>query len=632
MGLTTLLPILGFAAFFARKLGTTLAVAMLHTVSTIILVLYAGGLLGVLWWIALAIHLVGVGLLGHELWRLRRNDKLPPVSMPIAVLVVCVVLFWLVHGNSVYLYYDEYAHWGVYLKEMIALDGFWLADTNSMHPRYPPAAPLWQYLFNVFREPSEGTAYLAQFVLLMTPLLVLWERITWRRAHWALLILALCVLALTDFGLGVNSLYVDHVIGAWFIGTILCFVADSPTLRRSAVYALPLGMLALLKESSLAFALAAAGILGLLVWVQSWRSSGRSVTSAVRALCLVTLITLPAIVCLRAWEWRLDHLGMPSDLEAVGGVVSGLNSEKVDAEQGAEITRRFLEVFSEQQLSNDSVSRQFNSFRYATRDLYTDSYRLSTLGLFVAFSIWWIGLTVLVLRGSDRRTWGIVTCGVALTGIAYIFVLYLTYRFAAGKDGLLLSSYTRYVHTIALPMLIVCFAPLLPAFRGREPEQRWRVLGRLVPLPAVLGLAGCVALYAFETPYLRPVFERNSILELRLRVEPLTAGVHSVVGRSSVWLYLPGDLANGFVGHLFQYLMAPTPTYVERSKEFLERAPDAVLEDWSKFDYVWLPADLEPEIADRFVEVAGLPLTERLFVVTTDESGKTQLRPLSSQL
>jgi hypothetical protein len=188
------------------------------------------------------------------------------------------------------------------------------------------------------------------------------------------------------------------------------------------------------------------------------------------------------------------------------------------------------------------------------------------------------------------------------------------------------------VQTIALPMLIVCFAPLLPAFRGREPERTWPVLGRSVPLYSSLALAGCVALYVFETPYLRPVFERNFILQLRVEVEPLAGAVHSVVGRSSVWLYLPSDMENGFAGHLFQYLMAPTPTHVERSKEFLEREPNAVLADWSKFDYVWLPAEIEPETADRFVEVAGLPLTERLFVVSTDESGKTQLRSLSSQL
>jgi len=632
MGLTTLLPILGLAAFFARKLGTTLAVAMLHAVSATILVLYVGGLVGLLWWTALAIHLVGVGLLGHELLRLRRNDKLP-VSMPLAVLVVCVALFWLVHGNSVYLYYDEYAHWGVYLKEMLALDGFWQADTNSMHPRYPPGAPLWQYLFNVFREPTEGTAYLAQFVLLMTPLLVLWERVTWRRAHWLLLILALCALALTNFGLGVNSLYVDHVIGAWFVGTILCFVAHSPTLRRSAIYALPLTTLALLKESSFAFSLAAACILGLLVWLRSWAAFGRPVASAVRSLCLAVIITLPAALCLQIWDWRLDSIGAPSEHEAVGGIASGLagNTEQVDAERGAEITRRFVEVFSEQQLSNDYVSRQYNAFSYPLHELFTDRYRLTTLGLFVIFAIWWAGLTIFVLRGSERWTWGAVACGIAVTGIGYVFALYLTYRFAAGERGLELSSYTRYVQTIALPMLIVSFAPLLPAFRSPQQERAWQVAGRAVPRHWLLALAACVGLYVFETPYLRPLFERNSVIELRRQIEPMARTVHAAVGRSSVWLYLPNDLANEFVGHLFQYFMAPTPTYVERNSEFLERAPDAVLKDWSKFDYVWLPSELDPKTAQRFVEVAGLPLTERVFAVSTDESGNTQLLPLTSQ-
>jgi hypothetical protein len=633
MGLATLLPILGFAALFARLLRTTLSVAMLHAVSAIVLVLYVGGVAQGLWWTALAVHVAGVGLLAYELLRFQRDGNLPKLSIPIAVLALCVAFFWLVHRNSSYLFYDEYSHWGVYLKEMLALDGFWLADTNSMHPRYPPAASLWQYLFNVFREPSEGTAYLAQFVLLLTPLLVLWERITWRRAQWLLLILALCLLAVTDFGLGISSLYVDPVIGAWFVGTILCFVMDSPDLRRSLVYALPLATLALLKESSFAFSLAAAGILGLLAWLHSWERSGRLLTSAGRALLMAIIITLPAVLCLRVWEWHLDRIGMPTDLEAVGGIVSGLEpgSDRVDADQGAEITRRFVEVFAEQQLSNDGVSRQFNAFSYSIRDLFTDHYRLSTLGLFVAFSIWWIGLTVFVLRGSERRTWAIVASGVALTGIAYIVALYLTYRFAAGEYGLVISSYTRYVHTVALPMLIASFAPLFPAFRRSEQERTWRLFGSVVPPHSLLALVGCIGLYVFETPYLRPVFEKNAVVTLRPELEPLTSAIHSAVGRSSVWLYLPNDHENGFVGHLFQYLMAPTPTHVERQKDFIERAPARVFEDWSKFDYVWLPAELAPDVAERFVEVADVTLTDRLFVVSTDESGKTRLVPVTSQ-
>jgi hypothetical protein len=633
MGLITLLPILGFAAFFARRLGTTFAVAMLHAVSAIILVLFLGGLAHALWWTALAIHLAGVGLLGHELWRFRRNGDRPEVSVPIAVLGVCVALFWLIHGRSLYVYYDEYSHWGIYLKEMLALDGFWLADTNSMHPRYPPAAPLWQYLFNVFRAPSEGTAYLAQFVLLLTPLLVLWERITWRRAYWALLIFALCLLALTNFGLGISSLYVDHVIGAWYLGTILCFVMDSPTLRRSLVYALPLTTLALLKESSFAFAVAAAGIMGTLIYLNTWRQAGRPMTSAARAACMALIITIPAALCLQAWQWRLDDIGAPTEHKAVGGIVSGLaaDTEAVDATQGTEITRRFLEVFSEHQLSNDGVSRQFNAFTYPIRELFTDPYRLTTLWLFVVFALWWTGLLLLVLRGSERWTWGAVACGIAVTSTGFIASLYLTYRFTAGEQGLLLSSYTRYVHTVALPMLIVCFAPLLPAFRRREQEHAWQIAGKSVPHLSILALAGCIALYTFEPPYLRPVFERNDVVELRTQVEPITQAVHAAVGRSPVWLWLPNDQPNGFIGRLFQYLMAPTPVHVEREESFLARAPEAILEDWSRFDYVWLPAEVEPELSNRFVEVTGLPLTDRLFAVSTDGSGKTRLEPVTSQ-
>jgi hypothetical protein len=254
------------------------------------------------------------------------------------------------------------------------------------------------------------------------------------------------------------------------------------------------------------------------------------------------------------------------------------------------------------------------------------------LGLFVAFSIWWIVLAIFVLRGVERRTWAIAASGVAFTGMAYVTALYLHYRFASGEYGLNLSSYTRYVHTVALPMLIVSFAPLLPAFRQHEPKPTWQILGRSAPLPSLLALAGFVGLYVFETPYLRPVFEKNDVVTLRPELEPVAAAVQSAVGGSSVWLYLPNDYHNGFVGHLFQYLMSPTPTHVERAKEFLQRAPSSVLDDWSKFDYVWLPSELEPEVASRFVEIAGVPLTERLFVVSTDASGNTKLVPATSRL
>ena len=629
MGLLTLLPLLGFSLVLARRLDTSCSAALLYGVSGAVLMLYVGGLAGLLWWTALAIHLVGVCLLGIEIWRLTRNAALPawpPVSL--AVLLVCTTLFWLVHGDSQYIFFDEYSHWGVYLKEMLALDGFWTADTNSMHPRYPPAAPLWQYLFTAFGEPREGTAYVAQFVLLLTPLLVLWERLDWKQWPWILLLLAFVTLALVNFSRGINSIYVDHVIAAWFIGTLLCFVAESPGPRGALKYAVPLAVLALIKESSSAFALAAAGIMGLLLLVRLLQSSSRFRPAAVRAAGVAITIALPAWFALEAWGWHLDRIDAPADLEAIGGIVSGMAGEEplVDDAQGAEITRRFLEVFTTQQLANDGISRQFNAFSYSIIDLYEDRYRLSTLWLFILFALWWALMLAFIVRGTQRLVWGSLAAGVALTGAAFLAALYLTYRFAAGEYGLVMSSYMRYVQTIVLPMLLLSFAPLVPAFRPNDSGALIEVGARKLRAGTLAAFGGIAALWLFETPYLTPLREPNPPSPLRQQLEPLTAAIQDFAGSSPVWVYLPNDYPNGFMGQLVQYLVAPTPAVVERDGTFMSKDDEAVFDVWSQFGWVWIAAELDAETSARFRNLTGQSEDSRLFRVR-EAGSKTTLEP-----
>ena len=94
------------------------------------------------------------------------------------------------------------------------------------------ARPLWQYLFNAFLPASEGNAYFAQFVLLLAPLLVLWNGVRWSQPIWIVAILALVLLAIANFGLGVSTLYVDQTIGVWYLGTILAAIADDNLASR----------------------------------------------------------------------------------------------------------------------------------------------------------------------------------------------------------------------------------------------------------------------------------------------------------------------------------------------------------------------------------------------------------------
>ena len=471
MGPLTLIPLYGWALLLQRLAGLKPSTAFLHAVASVLLVLYAAGLAGVLWWGALAVHVGGTCVLAIEL--LRRARGAPTdwvVPTPYGVLAVLAAVFFAIHGNDLYVFYDEYAHWGIFVKEMLAFDGFWPAETNAMHPRYPPAAPLWQYLFNVFLPPKEGFAYFGQFVLLFAPLLVLWESIGWRQALWSIGVIALCALVLTNFGLGITSLYVDHVLSVWFAGTVFSFVLErSSPWPRVLWFAAPVTVIALLKDAGLPFGLVAAAIMAALYARRVWPTStayARVARPAAVFLCLI----VPAWIGIQAWSWNRDHVGAAEDVQSVGGIVSGLASAAGDVDPtSAEIGRRFVDVFFNQQLSNDAVSWRFNAFSYDIRVLFTDRFRLTTATLLLAVVAWSILVATLVLTPQARWTFGIIACGFLANAAGYIVILYFSYRFAFGDRALELSSYTRYVHTVALPLALCAFAPLLPAFReGRH--------------------------------------------------------------------------------------------------------------------------------------------------------------------
>jgi hypothetical protein len=627
LGPLTLIPLFGVALLLQRQAGLKPSTAFLHAVAAIVLVLYGAGLAGVLWWGALGVHVGGTGVLAVEL--LRRVREAPTgwvVPTPYGVMLALAAVFFAIHGNDLYLYYDEYAHWGIFVKEMLAFDGFWPAETNAMHPRYPPAAPLWQYLFNVFLPAREGFTYLGQFVLLFAPLLVLWESIAWRQPQWWIVVLALVGLVLTNFGLGITSLYVDHVLGVWFAGTVFSFVLERGCpWPRLLVFAAPVAVIALLKDAGLPFALAAATIMAVLYARRVWPAS-TGYTRVARSAAVFLGLIVPAWFCSQSWSWNRDDVGAAEDVQSVRGIVSGLASSAADVDPtSAEIGRRFLDVFFNQQLSNDAVSREFNAFSYGIRGLFTDRFRLTTATLLVAASAWWIALASFVLTAQARWTFGIVACGFLAAAAGYIATLYLSYRFAFGDRGLELSSYIRYVHTVVLPLALCSFAPLLPAFREAGTLAAWVVAGRRLSRHAALFGGALVALYLFETPHLLPLVRPNERLPLRTAFEPVTSAIHAGVGRARVWIYLPQDQPNGFIGRMLQYLLTPTPVLVERSEEFLRRSEREIRASWSGFDYVWIPAHLPEAIAADWARLAQGAPSAGLFHVRSSADGELEV-------
>ncbi len=633
MGPLTLLPLLGIALGTSRLARLPLGTAFFFAVAVVILTLYAGALAGALWWTTLAVHLGGVVLLGREALQLAKDRRPVAIPVPIGVLFLLCLWFWLIHGADEYYLYDEYAHWGVFLKDMLVLDGFWTADTNAFHPRYPPGAPLWQYLFNAFLMPSEGKAYFAHFVLLLAPLLALWNGVRWSQPLWIVAILALALAAIANLGLGVSTLYVDQIVGVWFLGVLLTALADDNlVLRRVVLYAAPLAVIALLKDVGVAFAACGAAIVAALVCLRLLASAERSTALRKSAVAAASLL-VPSLLCVQVWSWNRDAGGVAHDIASVDAMVSGLIDEAASpsSERDAEISRRLTEVFFDQQLSNSEVSWNYNEFSYDIRELFTDSYRFTTFSLLLGFTLWWAVIAYVVLTPEARRKWLVVAGGVLATALAYIATLHLALQFVFGDRGLELPSYVRYVQVIALPMFLLSFCPLLPAFRADGQQRDWLLHEWAVPRRTTIYVAAMLAVYALETPYLRPILEPNPNVPLRARLEPIVDDIRATIGASRLWIYYTEDTRHGLIGRLVRFLFSPTPAVIETSERFLQNAEAAeVAAAWQRFDYVWIASPLTPEAAaglSRFTEVATAPF----YLVRRDAGGNLRLEPVAME-
>jgi hypothetical protein len=273
-------------------------------------------------------------------------------------------------------------------------------------------------------------------------------------------------------------------------------------------------------------------------------------------------------------------------------------------------------------LSNDAVTWQFNEFTYGIRSLFAEPFRLTTLAAFILFSVWSSALIVIVIRGSDRWVWSTAAIGVLSTAAAYLFVLYLSYPFVFGERGLELPSYVRYANTVVLPMVLFAFAPLVPAFAGSN--RRPGLFD--FRLQTGLFMTGLLALWTFEFPYLRPLVAGHPKSELRQELEPVATALQRALGREALWIYLPQDSGNGFVGRLMQYLLSPTPATVERSMSYFERDPATLAAGFQRFSYVWIPAPLPPEVSTR-VSPMTHGVTQGLFLVT---GGGRELVPVTA--
>ena len=142
----------------------------LVTISGISLILYLGGLLGILGSVADGLLAGGVMCLAWQEIRLRRM----PVSFWIpGISMICLILgsliFLVIVADQNLIHYDNFSHWALIVKYLLSIGKYpGVSDALISFKDYPPGTAVWIYYVCRFLGHGEGVMLTAQTGMILS--------------------------------------------------------------------------------------------------------------------------------------------------------------------------------------------------------------------------------------------------------------------------------------------------------------------------------------------------------------------------------------------------------------------------------------------------------------------------------
>lgn len=222
--LLDILKLLGLAVSFIgwlywvhRWLGVDFCFVPAAVCSLVTVLVYFGGIFGVLGPAALAVYFVGVALCAGMLLYFCESGSWPRLHFHLRE--VCFgagcALFLSLLPTAQFQHYDNYSHWGIVVKLMLSTDAFPTAETQLIDfLNYPLGTSSFLYYICRFAGHREGTMLLAQGALIFAFFYAIFGAIRHRKAFllYALLGVGLSFLTFFNITIRINNLLVDFLL------------------------------------------------------------------------------------------------------------------------------------------------------------------------------------------------------------------------------------------------------------------------------------------------------------------------------------------------------------------------------------------------------------------------------------
>lgn len=589
---------LGLSSLLRQRFERTLPTAVL----LIIAVLYAFGILGALAaGVVFVLALAAVSLL-YAIWQAFRR----PQALALAVATPGTVLFLLLfavlcagHTGRLVSGWDEFSHWGLVVKNMVALDslGYHPAST-VLFAGYPPGISLFQYLWIKLGPGfTEADLYRAYGVFMVAMLLPCLAQSEWRRPGAALLMLSLLLMTpILAEPAAYTTLYVDPLLGVAFAHILLVsFQEDRSSAWRTLDLSLSVFVLALIKTSGVGLAAIALVILIIDALFRLRRDRSRS--APVRALAPLGCMLAALLAAKLSWDltlsltqtsqaWPTDRLSLSALRDYLGGAAPAYQYATTDY---------FVSALFQRPLLQGLLGVSFAAC--------------------LALAALWAWLPGRLYPADGRSTrHRALSLGLVLGGVLYALSLWALYAFTFFTDEAVgLASFARYMGTYVVG---ACGAALLlfaqAATAQAPPDDPEPSPGARRPIAAGLLLASVFFLVSPEPLLDVTVRAQASVQKTqdsRAMLAPV-ARLQGVVPQDAA-LYFVMQGSTGYEYYSTKYLLAPTRFNPINTWHLGPPSSDAVAslayditpEAWQNllagYDYVYLGFVDEP-FAERF--------------------------------
>jgi hypothetical protein len=616
--LFVLLPIFGFAAIFNIFLKKNISTSIFFSITAIISVLFVFGIFELLQIGSYLLFYGGIFIL--LIMSIIYNNKLfiSLKSVPSIMFIFISIIYLYLMKDAQFFFWDEYSHWGQFIKDMYYFNSFYGANTNINHLNYPPGASIWDYFIvsNIFF--SDGNIYFAYFLILFSSTLMMYERLTFKDIYWILLIFIIQIVIFASFGHWFSSIYVDHIIGAMFAGLILSYLSDNYNKKELFLFIFPLISIVLIKEIGLFFGLSFLGLVLFYRILQFKLENNQtilvSIKNNIRLFGILLILFISMILILKVWGARQESIGVQKEHQTISGITKSLFSDNqiLDKKTKEEVQKRFWEVVNYQQLHKEKVSLKYNEFSYATMSKFTKNFKFSTTGIMIFFILMFVLLYFSIKNKNKRINISIIYGYMFFVNISYLFILYFSFLVAFGNDALRIPSYVRYINMSTLPMLIIGFSLMLPIYNKKKDYKLF-----ILPLIVVFILG------YITSPYIKPMYSQQEN-GFRKTADKLSINIlKNIPEKSKIFVIFPIK-NNGSLNNILKYSLIPLNTTIS-SFNFEKKSFQEMLKVYVNYKYIWF-VQLNKKLVQKNMKILKQNNKQQVFSLYKIEKSNNQIK------